>query len=721
MPGNETLNIILNLLQKGKGGEDTKKDLGGVEKAARAAGAALLSYVSVESIKATFELAQLGAQSLRTKSAFEAISGGSELAAANLDAMKIATRGAMSETEMMAVASRMLQMGLVDSADGLGKMTEMATRLGSAMGMEAGPAMENWNLMIANQSIPRLDSYGISGAKVRQRIIELQAATEGMSREQAFMTATMEEGEAAMARLGPATDDAMLSFERAKATAEDLKTEFAEGLAPAAATVLDAVKLLVTWNSQIEDAQASHAEEVANTADNYEDYVAELNRAAGVTGMYIDEQGDLVKIQLSGSTVIKKLVQANFALTESMFEVNQMVAAGITESDGWMVQMEAARDATAELAEEEARRAERMLDSTDVMNIYTSALGESELSTQRAAAMTDVLSASLGIMTTAQEQAQMDAELLAQGYTMGVVTLGEFKSGMESAADGTLVLSDAERGLIETQIGASASARDLAAASAEAAQEAGAQAQNTMDLAASLKDATSGQIASRLTGMLDPEKMGADAYGEAVSQIGLTFGTMDETSIALAENMGALAGAIEDGVIPTEDADEALRAFIEDAQDGQVDIDNLVGEFSDLSTEAAGAGTGLRDAAGGMDSIAMSKDEASDALDAIGTSAGNAAGPVGDFASQLGTTEGALMALVSGSPWTFSVTGSTGVQKDEIPDLNTFTGGGGTTTTNSRQFSSATTINNYITDPMAAMVALEEQRRMTAHRIQSDF
>jgi hypothetical protein len=275
--------------------------------------------------------------------------------------------------------------------------------------------------------------------------------------------------------------------------------------------------------------------------------------------------------------------------------------------------------------------------------------------------------------------------------------------------------------MIETQIGAASSARDLAAASAEAAREAGAQAQETMGLAESLKDATSGQIASRLSGMLDPEKMGADAYSAAVAEIGLTFGTMDEQSIALAENMGTLAGAIEDSIIPAEDADEALQAFIEDAKDGQVDIDNLVGEFSDLSRGASTAGAGLRNAAGGMDSIARNKAEASEALDAIGTSAGNAAGPVGDFADRLDVTESALMSLVSGSPWTFSVVGSSGGGPGPEPD--TFTGSGGATTTDSRQYnsSSATTINNYITDPMAAMVAMEEQRRITAHRIQRDF
>jgi hypothetical protein len=54
--------------------------------------------------------------------------------------------------------------------------------------------MAYFNAMLANQSIERLDTFGISSGRVRQRIEEQMAATAGLSREQAFVNAVMEIG-----------------------------------------------------------------------------------------------------------------------------------------------------------------------------------------------------------------------------------------------------------------------------------------------------------------------------------------------------------------------------------------------------------------------------------------------------------------------------------------------------------------------------------------------
>ena len=45
------------------------------------------------------------------------------------------------------------------------------------MGNGATESMENFALMLANQSILRLDSFGISSGKVTARIEELMSAT----------------------------------------------------------------------------------------------------------------------------------------------------------------------------------------------------------------------------------------------------------------------------------------------------------------------------------------------------------------------------------------------------------------------------------------------------------------------------------------------------------------------------------------------------------------
>lgn len=616
MPGNETLNIILNIGKKGTGGEDTKKKLTGVEKAAQSAGKALLAFVSVESIKATFELAQLGAQSLRTKAAFEAISGGADAASANLEAMKVATRGALSEQQAMASANQLMQMGLANNSEELGNMAEMATRLGSAMGKDAAASLEEFALLLANQSIPRLDTFGISAGKVRLRINELTSSVEGMTREQAFMQAVTEEGQASMERLGPAVDDAALAFERGEATIADFTAELGERLAPAISEAVEAGVLLLTWSEQVDEALQLQSETLITTASSYEEYVV------GTLGA---------------------LVAAN-RFDEGL-----------------------------------ARNAQQGL-----LNAETNL----------------ELANTLGVLSQAEFEVAQAVDAVSRTTDTATV-------GMANAAD-------VMRGSTDAALAAAAASGEFAAAQALAAQD-------SADLATSLKDATSGQIASRLIGMLDPEKMGADAYGAAVADIGLSFGLMDEKSIALAENMDALAESIESGVIPAEDADEALRALIEDAEDGQIGINKMAGEFDILADSTLAVGSGLRDASGGMAGISANAPDAAIGIDDVGGSAGLAAGDVGSLAGELGTTEEKLAALVAGSPWRVSVIATSG---GPIPDVNpgiSLPGGGRVASTDNRQFNPVTTINNFITDPMAAAAVIEDQRRLLDTRLERGF
>lgn len=182
--------------------------------------------------KAAHEMATLGGEVIRTEATFQSISGGISAAETNLEAMRAATRGTMTEMEMMANASKLLQMGLAEDAEGLASITEMATRLGGAMGMDATASMADFSAMLANQSIPRLDQFGISSGRVREQIRELQAANEGMTRETAFMVAVMDEGAAALERLGPAADDAATEIQRTEAEIQNMKNALAADFAP---------------------------------------------------------------------------------------------------------------------------------------------------------------------------------------------------------------------------------------------------------------------------------------------------------------------------------------------------------------------------------------------------------------------------------------------------------------------------------------------------------
>lgn len=168
------------------------------------------------------ELGQLGESAQRSGLYFEAFSGSSQTAAENLKAMQAATGGALTSVQSMQAASKLLSMGLASNAAELEKVAHMAVMLGGDT-RSASEAINEFSLLLANQSILRLDTFGISGARVRERIEELMAANKDLSRETAFMNVVMAEGAAKVKLLEDAGVKAATSTDQLKASVAELK------------------------------------------------------------------------------------------------------------------------------------------------------------------------------------------------------------------------------------------------------------------------------------------------------------------------------------------------------------------------------------------------------------------------------------------------------------------------------------------------------------------
>jgi len=133
-----------------------------------------------------------------------------------------------------------------------------------------------------------------------------------------------------------------------------------------------------------------------------------------------------------------------------------------------------------------------------------------------------------------------------------------------------------------------AMAEEAAAAEAEAnakALEAAAEAARAAtiaywDLAEGLKGAGQAEIAKgqidNLQNALKSGLISNEEYGQAVKDIGLAFGLMDNRSIALADNIGNVTGALEAGTLAPDKMSEALKAMIADAADGTVDWQKIM-------------------------------------------------------------------------------------------------------------------------------------------------
>lgn len=209
--------------------KEVKGDLAGLDDVAKTTSSGLSGLFSAATVAAigaaaiqvgevVVELGNLGQQVQQQRAYFEVWSGGVANATENLNAMRAAIGNVMTDSEAMASANKLLSMGLARNSTELANLSRMAVMLGGST-RTAQESIEEFSLLLANQSILRLDTFGISGARVRERIEELQAADEDLTREQAFLNAVMEEGAAKVDALAAAGVDATTA-------AQDLSTAF---------------------------------------------------------------------------------------------------------------------------------------------------------------------------------------------------------------------------------------------------------------------------------------------------------------------------------------------------------------------------------------------------------------------------------------------------------------------------------------------------------------
>lgn len=192
----------------------------------------------------------------------EVVGGDAVLA---MEDLRFATRGMVSDADLMAATNKFLSMGIATTTDEAAKLSEIATQLGTAMGEDATASMENFALMMANQSIPRLDSFGISSGAVRTKITALMEATEGMTREQAFNIAVMEEAEIAMKKVGEQGDTAAASLNKIDAGWKNITQSLGSLFLPIAERILGWFGSFLTYLS-----------EVFTSGDTLNDYLTKL-------------------------------------------------------------------------------------------------------------------------------------------------------------------------------------------------------------------------------------------------------------------------------------------------------------------------------------------------------------------------------------------------------------------------------------------------------------
>src|SRR5690554_3310168 len=132
----------------------------GLDKLGKAAAGMFAALGAREIARAAVEMFNLSAAAERAEVSLNAITGGG--AAEYIHAISQASDGTINRLDAMAASNRALQLGVVQSADDMAKLTETARTLGQVMGMETSTAMNDLVTGIGRLSPMILDNLGLT-------------------------------------------------------------------------------------------------------------------------------------------------------------------------------------------------------------------------------------------------------------------------------------------------------------------------------------------------------------------------------------------------------------------------------------------------------------------------------------------------------------------------------------------------------------------------------
>ena len=192
-------------------------------------------YLFTAFLKPFQQFIALGTESagmLRMERNLLRMTGSQEAYTEALMEMREATRGTIKDSELIASAFKIMNLGLADTAEQAAKVARNVTLLGKASGQVPSPeaAMQVFSLMMSNQSKMRLDAFALSIGEVDARIESLKK-TMGVSEEEAFRLSVYELMDEKVEKMGLSVEDAATKASRMNAqlgnVADSMKTMIA--------------------------------------------------------------------------------------------------------------------------------------------------------------------------------------------------------------------------------------------------------------------------------------------------------------------------------------------------------------------------------------------------------------------------------------------------------------------------------------------------------------
>ncbi len=178
--------------------------------------------------KIATELGNYGQIVVQTEKRFQAFSGSALQAAENIKAIRSATDYGISAMDAMQNSAMLMSMGLADSGEKAGQLIRLALMLGPAW-RSAEQNINDFTMLLANQSVRRLDQFGLSISQVKQRQKELMDL--GFASDLAFTNSVIEIGTQRMKELEEAGVRVATGSRKLQAAWADLRAEISKPFA----------------------------------------------------------------------------------------------------------------------------------------------------------------------------------------------------------------------------------------------------------------------------------------------------------------------------------------------------------------------------------------------------------------------------------------------------------------------------------------------------------
>lgn len=247
------------------------------------------AYEGIKQISAAFyDLAKQGAEFERAMTSFQvmtSISG--ERYVDVLGDMRAATRGTVSDMQLMLSANKALSLGVAETSEDLARLVETSTVLGRRTGLGQEQALERLMVGIGRLSPRILDDLGIAVNLTRLYREETGKASSELDQEtkiHILMQKVLEDGAEILKRYPEGLDDAASAFERLNTIIANTKTDigqsdwFQGGVGWLDDRTMEAMNRRIVKNA--EEGKAS-IEEITNAIKFYNDYVQQM-RAGGI-------------------------------------------------------------------------------------------------------------------------------------------------------------------------------------------------------------------------------------------------------------------------------------------------------------------------------------------------------------------------------------------------------------------------------------------------------